>query len=80
MKALVNWGIIGLGSVATEFAGAFKYIKNSKLLAISSKDQDKLDKFKNNFSIKNDFCFKNYDDLLNCKEIDSKNPNLREIL
>ena len=70
MKALVNWGIIGLGNVATEFAEAFKYTKNSNLLAISSKDQNKLNKFKKDFGAKDDFCFKNYDGLLNCKEID----------
>lgn len=70
MKTLVNWGIIGLGNVATEFAEAFKYTKNSKLLAISSKDQNKLNKFKKDFGAKDDFCFKNYDGLLNCKEID----------
>ena len=35
----VNWGIIGLGSIANEFAKAFNNLNYAKLLAISSKDK-----------------------------------------
>ena len=38
----VNWGIIGLGSAALQFANSFNFVKNAKLLAIASKNPDKI--------------------------------------
>ena len=66
----VNWGIIGLGKIALEFSEGFKNIDNAKLLGISSKDNKKLKKFKEDFKIENNFCFNNYENLLECKDID----------
>ena len=66
----VNWGIIGLGKIALEFSKGFKNIDNAKLLGISSKDNKKLKKFKEDFKIENNFCFNNYENLLECKDID----------
>ena len=66
----VNWGIIGLGKIALEFSECFKNIDNAKLLGISSKDNKKLKKFKEDFKIENNFCFNNYENLLECKDID----------
>ena len=42
----VNWGIIGLGAIAIQFAKGFKNLNNSNLLAIASNNKEKLDKFK----------------------------------
>ena len=42
---IINWGIIGLGNIAHEFSKAFVKTKNAKLLAIASKDENKLKKF-----------------------------------
>ena len=69
MKKL-NWGIIGLGAVAQKFSEAFAQTSNSKLLAVGSHNSVKLDKFKKQFFIEDKFVFKNYEDLINCKEID----------
>ena len=66
----VNWGIIGLGAIATQFAKGFEGLSNSKLLAIASKNTDKLSKFKENLKINSDYCFNNYQALLEHKEID----------
>ena len=66
----VNWGIIGLGKIALKFSEGFKNVDNAKLLGISSKDNQKLKKFKENFKIENNFCFNNYENLLECKGID----------
>ena len=66
----VNWGIIGLGKIALKFSEGFKNIDNAKLLGISSKDNKKLKKFKEDFKIENNFCFNNYENLLECKDID----------
>ena len=66
----VNWGIIGLGKIALKFSEGFKNVDNAKLLGISSKDNKKLKKFKEDFKIENNFCFNNYENLLECKDID----------
>ena len=69
MKKL-NWGIIGLGAIAQQFSEAFVETSNSKLLAVASHDFEKLDFFKKQFSIEEKFLYKNYEDLINCKDID----------
>ncbi len=66
----VNWGIIGLGDIAFKIASTFKFINNSKLLGIASQDQDKILKFSLEFNVDKNFCFNNYNDLINCKKID----------
>ena len=67
----INWGIIGLGNVALEFAKSFDKIKNAQLVSIASKDPNKIRLFKEKFKIKNELCFKNYEDLLNSKEVEA---------
>ena len=69
MKKL-NWGIIGLGAVAQNFSEAFAQTSNSILLAIASNNSEKLDSFKKKFFVEDKFTFKNYEDLINCKEVD----------
>ena len=66
----INWGIIGLGNIAHEFSKAFDQINNAKLLAISSKDENKLKKFGQQFNVESKFSFKSYQDLINCDEVD----------
>ena len=69
MKKL-NWGIIGLGAVAQKFSEAFVQTSNSLLLAVASNNSQKLESFKKQFFIEDKFAFKNYEDLINCKEVD----------
>ena len=69
MKKL-NWGIIGLGAIAQKFSEAFIQTTNSTLLAVSSNNSQKLENFKRQFFIEDRFAFKNYEDLINCKEVD----------
>jgi predicted dehydrogenase len=66
----VRWGIIGLGNIALKFAEGFQYTKNAKLLAISSRSESKLMTFKNKFKIDDNYCFSNYENLLECKDLD----------
>ena len=65
----VKWGIIGLGNIALKFAEGFQYTKNAKLFAISSRNKNKLLTFKNKFQIDDNYCFTNYDSLLECKDL-----------
>ena len=67
---IINWGIIGLGNIAHEFSKAFAEIKNAKLLAIASKDENKLERFRQQFNVDLKFSFKNYQDLIDCDEVD----------
>ena len=71
MKQNINWGIIGLGNVAINFAEAFKDLKNATLISLSSKNSEKLETYKNKFNIEQEYCFHNYEDLLSCKDIDA---------
>lgn len=66
----INWGILGLGEVAQKFSEGFKETSNAKLLAISSKNDKKLKKFKDQFNIENKYSFNNYEELINCKDLD----------
>ena len=68
--AQVKWGIIGLGNIASKFAEGFQYTKNAKLLAISSRSENKLMTFKNKFQIDDNYCFTNYESLLKCEDVD----------
>ena len=67
---IVNWGIIGLGAVASQFAKSFEGLTSSKLQAIASKNANKLDNFKKDFKVNKEYCFNNYQSLIEHKEID----------
>ena len=70
MRQNINWGIIGLGNIALQFAHAFKDSTNSRLKGISSTNPDKIKMFQEKFSINKEYCFNNYQDLLSCDDID----------
>ena len=54
MKHIVKWGIIGLGNIAFKFANAFYNADNAELIAVASKSNEKLIKFKQNFNLRNE--------------------------
>ena len=66
----INWGILGLGEIAQKFSDGFKETTNSKLLAVSSKNSEKLKSFESKFNIEKKYLFNEYEDLINCKDID----------
>lgn len=70
MTSKVNWGIIGLGDIASAFANSFKNIKNARLISIASQSPEKLKKYALQFNIEKKFCFENYKNLIESKEID----------
>lgn len=65
----INWGIIGLGNIANSVAPAFKNLNNANLIAIASKNKKKLKNFKNNYNIDSKYCFNDYKDLVQNKDI-----------
>ena len=42
---MLNWGIIGLGSMAHQFANAINELENVKLLSVASRSKSKLENF-----------------------------------
>ena len=70
MSKVVNWGIIGLGNVAHEFANSFYNTKNAKLIAIASKSQNKLSRFRANLNIDINNCYNDYENLLKNNKVD----------
>ena len=66
----INWGVIGLGSIAEKFIEGFKNVENAKLKAIASKNSYKLNKFKKRFNLDENYCFSNYTDLIESNNID----------
>ena len=66
----VNWGIIGLGSIALQFANGFKFSNSAKLLGIASKKLNKIKKFQTEFKIDKDYCFNDYESLVENSDID----------
>ena len=68
---MLNWGIIGLGKMANQFASSIVEVDNSTLVGIASKSVDKLNKFSEKFDIKQENKFSNYEDLLQSKKIDA---------
>ena len=70
MKHIVKWGIVGLGNIAFEFAKAFRNADNAELLAIASKTNTKINRFKNEFKLKDENIYSDYESILNNKNID----------
>ena len=72
MKHTVNWGIIGLGNIALEFAKSFNNVDNADLIAVASTTHQKLTKFKQEFNIKKENLYNNYEKLIENKEYFSR--------
>ena len=70
MSRILNWGIIGLGNIAYQFANSFYNTNNSKLIAVASHSSSKLDTFKNKFNISDEYLYDDYEQLMNNKNID----------
>ena len=48
MNKIIKWGLVGLGNASLNVAKEFNKIDNSKLIAIASKTNAKLEEFKKN--------------------------------
>ena len=70
MKHTVKWGIIGLGNIAFEFAKSFYNVNNADLIAVASTSHKKLAKFKQEFDIKNENLYDDYEKLIEDQNID----------
>lgn len=63
----LRWGIIGAGNIAAKMTDALAKNQHSELIAVASKSLEKAQGFASEHGIKHAF---NYDEIVNCKEID----------
>jgi len=70
MNKIIKWGLIGLGNASLNIAKEFNKIDNSKLMAIASKTNVKLEEFKKKFNVSNKNCYSDYDEIFKNKDID----------
>ena len=45
MGKIINWGILGTGRIANQFASSLQYVADAKLVAIGSRTLDKATEF-----------------------------------
>ena len=67
----MNWGIIGLGHMAKNFANSIQELENSKMTGVSSRSLLKLIKFGYRFKLNPKYLYKKYEKLLQSKHIDN---------
>ncbi len=67
----IRWGIIGPGHIANRFADGLKESNSGRLIAIASNNDDRRKKFGDKYSIDLSLRFSNYDEIINCNEVDA---------
>ncbi|MCI4442760.1 MAG: Gfo/Idh/MocA family oxidoreductase [Lentimicrobium sp.] len=67
-KGKINWGIIGLGNIAHQFANDLMLVEDAELAAVASRDAQKSKEFAEKYHCKKSYS--SYDDIINDPEID----------
>lgn len=67
MSKEINWGIMGCGVIANEFAEALKAVSGARLIAVASKT-GKAEQFADEFNLSH--YYDNYEELVKCGELD----------
>jgi len=65
---MINWGIIGLGTIANTFASDLKFVDDANLKAVASRDLKKAKKFKDKHQVQ--IAYGNYVDLAKDLSVD----------
>lgn len=65
----IQWGIIGLGSIANKFATDLASVEDSKLVAVASRSQQKADKFAFKYNSKK--AYDSYEKLVKDSQVDA---------
>ena len=67
MKDIINWGILGLGRIAGEFAGCLRYLPDARIAAAGSRDIEKAREFCKIYGGKP---YGSYEELVNDPDVD----------
>ena len=67
----IKWGIIGPGNIAHNFADGLKESFSGQLIAIASTNEERRRNFGDKYNIIDSFRFSDYQNLLNCNEVDA---------
>ena len=67
----VQWGIIGPGSIAANFAQGLVECNHGRLYAIASRDAERCKTFGERFSVPSEGWFNSYDDLLASPQVEA---------
>ena len=70
MNKIIKWGLVGLGNASFNIAKEFNKIDNSKLIAIASKTNTKLEEFRKKFNISHENSYSDYEKIFQNKDID----------
>ena len=68
-RKTIQWGIIGLGSIANKFATDLATVEDSQLVAVASRSQQKADKFAFKYSSKK--AYDSYEKLVKDSQVDA---------
>ena len=61
---MIKWAIFGAGNISNSFVKNIKQVENSKIVAVVSKDKEKIKKFCRVNNISNEICYSNYSELM----------------
>jgi predicted dehydrogenase len=65
---MTNWGIIGLGKIARQFADDLRLLPNARLHAVASTSKERADAFATEFGAAH--AFGRYEDMVHCPDLD----------
>ena len=61
---MIKWAIFGAGNISNTFVKNIKQVENSKIVAVASKDKEKIKNFCRVNNISNEICYSNYNELM----------------
>src|ERR1700691_377072 len=68
MNKKIRWGILGCGNIASKFASDLKYVADSELVAVGSRNKSVADEFAKKFSAAHSHG--SYEELAGDKDVD----------
>jgi len=68
MAKTIQWGILGTGNIAAQFAQGLQAVPDARLLAVGSRRQDTANEFSHAFGVSR--AYESYEDLVNDPDVD----------
>ena len=62
---MIKWAIFGAGNISNTFARNIQQVENSKIIALASRDNEKIKNFCKINNISNKICYSNYSEIIN---------------